>query len=577
MRSDYIVRSLTADSDRVNLVSKLGFKKADLLGSLVRTFSNAGCKLCIEESAYIDRDFSSAYAAFYATVYHAYTKYCRRLHFFATGPADLNDMGGGPEGLSNWVARHADDYLGYIVLRPLGHAPVSHAVVCVEKATDEGIEVSVRSTFSVHLLGVELKVTGVPLTEQDTRTGACAQAAIWTAGRHLHSRHYVPWFSMTDITEAALRPVDSELMRSLPAGSDYLTADSMVRALGAMGERTKVYGRDPETREWEDPPERTIARYVDSGIPVIIGLVRQGGATKLGELGHAVVAIGMQHDRSGNGAAKGKLTDANVADRVTHFIVNDDQRGIYKKLPLRAQDEPSDKAQNEAPDKVQDEPSDKAQNESPDKAQDDSPDCIPYNLAEHAEFVMIPLPNKVFMTGEIAEKLAWAKVRSISEDRMQRVRRSLEKRAADKWDVDPDFYAAVESNLVARTYLTYGWKYKQRALKNSVIPKLKRELLLLQFPRFVWVTEFSLPTDVMGHDQCKHRVRAHVVVDATGSRFWESVILTHVPGIVVVETFDVTAPGQTTETILRVAEEDSPYFPKIRGENDYGRCAIPGG
>jgi hypothetical protein len=106
---------------------------------------------------------------------------------------------------------------------------------------------------------------------------------------------------------------------------------------------------------------------------------------------------------------------------------------------------------------------------------------------------------------------------------------------------------------------------------------LKRELLLLQLPRYIWVTEFSLPSDVVGRDKCAHKVRAHVIVDATGSRFWESIILTHVPGIVVIDTFDVAAAGQAPETILRVTEEDGPYFPKVRGWNDYDACALPAG
>lgn len=62
-----------------------------------------------------------------------------------------------------------------MVLRPFGHAPVSHAELNVDRAVDEGVEVCVRSTFSVHPLGVDPKVTGVLLTEQDTRTGAYAQ------------------------------------------------------------------------------------------------------------------------------------------------------------------------------------------------------------------------------------------------------------------------------------------------------------------------------------------------------------------------------------------------------------------
>jgi hypothetical protein len=228
MKSSYVVTALANRRDWGAFEGELRFDDAKLIRSLLESFRSAGGRLCVEEGTYIDRDFSSAYAAFYATLYKPYTKYCRRLHFFSAS-ANLDDLGA--EALAGWVRQHAKSYLGYVVLRPLRHAPVSHAIVSAKCSAEPDAEISVRSTFKVHLLGTELEVDGIPVTEQDTRTGACAQAAIWTAGRHLHNRYSAPWFSMTDITDAALRPADSDVMRSLPAGSDHLTADSMVRAL----------------------------------------------------------------------------------------------------------------------------------------------------------------------------------------------------------------------------------------------------------------------------------------------------------------------------------------------------------
>lgn len=97
MRSRYIVKTLSAGGDCEGLVGELGFKGAKLLGSRLSTFRKAGRRLCLEESAYIDRDFSSAYAAFHATVYKAYTKYCRHLHFLSEAPSDLDNMDGTPK------------------------------------------------------------------------------------------------------------------------------------------------------------------------------------------------------------------------------------------------------------------------------------------------------------------------------------------------------------------------------------------------------------------------------------------------------------------------------------------------
>ncbi len=58
------------------------------------------------ESAYIDEDFRDEYVNFYATTYREVPRLCERLHFFRTA-ADIDE-----------------DYLGYVVLRPILGRPV---------------------------------------------------------------------------------------------------------------------------------------------------------------------------------------------------------------------------------------------------------------------------------------------------------------------------------------------------------------------------------------------------------------------------------------------------------------------
>lgn len=313
-------------SKRASLTGFPDPKREALVHGLFETLRQAGARFCNEETTYIDRDFSSAYAAFYATLYKPYTKYCRRIHFFAAEHHNVGEVDQNAGRMAEWLERHKGAYLGYVVIRPLEHAPVSHAVVSGRHVGRPQTEISVRSKFRVHILGVELEVEGTPVTEQDRRTGACAQAAMWTAARHLHNQHGAPWFSMTDITEAALRQADTAVTRALPAGSDHLTADSMVRALREMGERPKVYGRN-DNGEWETSPTAAIARYLDSGVPVIIGLTHGEGD------GHAVVAIGTRRQEALRPPSKGQV-QRTTADGITHFIVHDDQRGPYRTLPL---------------------------------------------------------------------------------------------------------------------------------------------------------------------------------------------------------------------------------------------------
>lgn len=107
-------------------------------------------------------------------------------------------------------------------------------------------------------------------------------------------------------------------------------------------------------------------------------------------------------------------------------------------------------------------------------------------------------------------------------------------------------------------------------LRNTASALLKQTLANLELPKFVWVTEFSLADDVVSLDPCHRTVRAHVVTDATGST--DSIIITHLPGILIARWFDPSQPSATTDPDFFVMEEDNHLLPKVRGWNDYRSC-----
>ncbi|MFN2099427.1 hypothetical protein [Altererythrobacter sp. MF3-039] len=498
------------------------------------TAHQSGCNFAIIETPYIDRDFSASFTAFYASLFRPYKKLCRRIHLFSTDLSEAFSQDS-PLAISTALEDAAQHYIGYVVLRPLTHAPVSHAflahaALCPEQAE----EISVRSVHEVHLLGASLHIVGFPLTQQDTRVGACAQASIWMASRHFHLKHKGPWVSLPEITSSALRPTDSAITRSLPAGSDYLTSDNMVRALRAMGRHPVFYAPQPtESGDlWGFDPRDVICQYVDSGIPVILGL-NDGQA-----VGHAVVAVGAVRGESVVSDGEGKTHSQ--AAYCSHLLVMDDQRGAYLRLPTEA---PSEEA-------------------------------LPFNLREHLRFIIVPLPHKVFMTPEVAELIARGLIDSIATQ-LPNLRSQLPEDEQSSWPPEPDFYgSAVAGELVARTYLTYGWKYKARALRNNTCEQLKYEVIRRDFPKYVWVTEFSYPNEADSIDPCSRIVRAHVVTDATGSRFWESHLIADTPGVVAAWDFDPQDNAESARQSLTLVTVHNPYFPKIRGSQDFEACAI---
>ncbi|WP_143216400.1 hypothetical protein [Acetobacter sp. DmW_043] len=505
-----------------------------LLSSLIGKFRSAGCVSILEESPYIDRDFSEAFFHFYSGLFRPLTKYCRRLHFFSDDLSDILKCTT-PGDMVLKLEKYKNNYLGDIVVRPLPHAPVSSARLSVSQGIQSDTQkICVKSSHKSHLLGVEFETSSFPLTQQDTRTGACAQAAIWMAGRHFYSRHSAPWFSLPQITAAALNPTDSGITRSLPAGSEYLTADNMVRALRAMGRHPVTYVPDAIVdgqRTWSNlKPEEVIARYVDSGIPVILGLCQKDTS-----IGHAVVAIGVERGLSED--CKTSSLEPTTADFYTHFLVNDDQRGVYCRLPI---------------------------------LEENSTEEYPFVLNRDIKFILVPLPGKVFLTAEAAEVVARDTINSLSKNRFDLSQQSLQ--TGEKWDENPDFYKEVDNEkIVSRTYLTYGWKYKSRMLRNASSDNLKRILLRTQFPKYVWVTEFSEYATSKNLDPCLRRIQSHVVIDATGSRFWESRLIAHTPGLLY--SWQYNSDG-TTEGCVDAYISSKSYWPKIGGAKDYSACEI---
>lgn len=542
MRAPIELGALLCDDDWLNLAEAVDAEELGLLQRLFSDFDVAGAKGFLFEEAYIDRDFSAAYAAFYSTLFHPYLKYCRRLHFFSRDLTFLLELPNA-EDVTRTLEEHASEYLGYVVLRPVPHAPVGSAVICATAVSnDPSVTIDVKAEHEVHVLGADLKVTGFPLTQQDTRVGACAQAAIWMAGRYFHRKHGGQWFSMPDINDAALKPTDNFVARSLPAGSEFLRPDNIIRALRSM-DRHPVFdlGKVADNNA-DEALHHVIARYLDSGIPVLIGLKGREGAS----VGHAVVAIGRIMRERGDSDLPDNPTSAEL---ISHLIVSDDQRGCICRLPVHEVDRTNE---------------------------------YPWTLEGDGMYSVTPLPGKVFMTGAVAEKLS-RDILNGAIDRIDDYRDIARKEGGAGSEslgnynaVDPSFFAVPPFRLVARTYLTYGWRYKRRALRNRLTGDFKEELMRLQFPRFVWVTEFSLPDDLRGFDQCQKKVRAHVVIDATGSKFSDCTLVVQIPGLSIFWTFDATNPIASHDLIFRATDEAEPFLPKVRGWLDFDRCLIPG-
>lgn len=504
------------------------------VANIIEKLRAAGAQSALVEHDYLDRDYSDEFSTFYSRLFQRYRRRTRRLHFFRCNLTQIAQKGG----LAAVVAAMATtnnkgEYLGFVVLRPVADAPIGRAVLDVVDAPPSLTpSIQVRAKYDTHPLGVDLSVRGMPFTQQDQRISACAQASIWMSGRHFHTKHGGPWFSTSDITEAASTPTDILISSSLPAGSSGLGVNSMLRALRAMDRHPYAYAGELTPSggvAWPAAlsPQAMIARYVGSGIPVIAGLGPWRAAQRDG---HAVVIVGEVFEP----LSEPVLHDSRptLAALSSYFLVHDDQRGPYLRMPVRAG---APHAETE------------------------------YNIQDHLRFLIVPLPDKVFITAEMAEIKAWDRLDFYSREWPGLEGKHGAVIGRGSVSLGREVLDGLRQNLVvARTYLTMGWKYKARILKAISSQAMRSRIATHELPRMVWVTEFGLLTHLNTPDWSKRRIFGHCVTDATSTGPASAPLVIHMPGFLWLTTGQDPAFFPEADEQLFPIRDDTQYPPRSR-------------
>lgn len=470
------------------------------------------------EDPYIDRDYSNDYSQFYSRTFRTHERSCKRVHFFLDDISPLLRRPLSSDQLSELGERAEQSYLGFCVVRPLSHAPIGRTVLSAHTRNGFDLEATVtcRAEFKTHLLGIPLSVTGTSFLQQDTRVGACAQVAIWTGTRHMHARHGYNWVSVADITSYSKPPSVTEAA-SLPNASDGLSSNAMVRAISSAGYQPLVL------------PELDIAQailpYVESGIPVILGL-------NLGSsLGHAVTVVGRVF-------AKQRDPTNRAIDYVPAFVVHDDQSGPYMWLPT---DEHASTTYSFIDDTIK---------------YHGSTGSNELNVGCNGVLAIALMPTQVFSTAARAEHNARSRIKETLEG-LSKVRRALVKSDLSVHELHMNELetAYKEDAIVLRTYLTSAAGYRRHLAQGSASDDLKEALLDLHLPHFTWVTEISTIDSYNQSSPGLRRIYGHTVTDATSSaERTDSLLVFHLPGLLITNDPNAT-PSQNVSTI----KEDKLY------------------
>lgn len=409
-----------------------------------------GCKTIVVEHRYIDLDYRGEHASFWSMRFSVPPPFTRRLHFFK----EIFDEG-------ELHCLPADpEYIGYSVLKPMKMGRVGRTVLAPPPRLREATLTTITETVS--LFGNDLSVQGVPFCEQDGEYLRCAHAAAWTCHYVAVRRELVGRTSTANLVDVIPTVLSEE--RALP--SKGMSLNQLQAVFGSLGQPALFYGfsalpdvsgvQKPEPKC--DPGGNPLAPgYWDTRcISIICRYLNSGFPVLIGGSAHAWVLVGWRRDEAG------KVT----------FIACDDQVGPYEEI---------------------------------------SSPFEHYRAPWHS--IMVPLPPKVFLTGEAAENEAYKVLRSI-------------------WNANTDTKPLAEGlrsrQIQLRTRLADIRTFKRDIAKQTSSDEVLRAIRLTPLPHFVWIVEAHLRSACY-KGNC---VAAAVLYDATSSDHDPRMCAISVPGAV---------------------------------------------
>lgn len=422
------------------------------------------------ENRYVDADFRSEYSAFWSQRFEGMPAFAHRLHFFRK---EIKD--------EQLDALPSDPgYVGYAVLRPTPIGRLGRTMLTPPRRLRRGTQAVV--TDVVHLFGTTLRVEGVPYCEQDGEFLVCAHASAWMCHYSAFRRGLVG----RQLTAAFAENSPSVLVPERAVPSKGLTLNQLQAVFGASGQPALFYGlsKMPTVLGVDDPMPKfgSDGRLMEPGywdtriFSVICRYLNSGFPVLIGTQNHAFVLVGWFKQ-----------------NKRIRFVASDDQAGPYELIGSPFTD-------SRAP----------------------------------WRSIMVPLPPKVYLSGEMAENSAHFQFRSWG----------AATGAPQRWQ---DLGAGIASKAISlRTFLRSGSEYK-RALPEQDRDRSHRRLLrLARLPHWVWIVE--------AHDRAKRsaglpHVVAEAVFDSTSSDRSPGLSAISLPGLAATFPPD----GGTPETEVNLA------------------------
>ena len=432
------------------------------------------------ETRYVDPDYRSEYTAFYARAFANFPDSAHRVHFFSSRDIELRN-------LSNLPEDHG--YLGYVVIRPLRvPAAVGRAMLRPPPTLEHGVRTAAEEI--VTFFGQPLSVVAVPFMQQDGQFGRCAHTASWVCHysaflRQEVARRPVAYFSATsnpNLGTGRTLPVEGLTVPEIRDLLRLLELHVKHYSVRALVDSDRPEDWKPKVRPSAEARIARIARrYMDSGMPFIV-VAQEVSSRQPVQEKHAFVVCGYFRD----GASS------------MHLVVNDDQRGPYIEV-----------------DSVQ---------AGRTKIGSDE-----FNW----EHLIVPLPEKLWMTGETAERFGCSMLRAAAKRLVQTV---------------PSAQVVIDRHDAGRlrvcTYATRNNAFKLGVRDRFTSdPVIFDAYNLARLSRYVWVVEL-IDHDIRSGGGEEY-VLAEMVFDPTSGNIDPLPLATRLPGAISIRvdnTRTVTVP-----------------------------------
>ncbi len=457
------------------------------------------CQSAVFEYDYVDEDYQDEFACFYSKAFKNYPHRCTRVHFFSCAIPKRTRMG---------FSRYRKSYLGFTILRPTDLQRVGRTILKPPLNDPDRQFINCATFYDTHILGDAFRVQAMPFIQQDTQVGACAQASLWMLARYMSRRFGHRRFLPAEIN--SLAKAHTAMGRQLPAESG-LTAIQMLDALQGMGFAAVMYSRDtvdscsqhidaafpvtgntPQERELSQSLQRTAKladiayRYIESGLPVILGTDD-----------HALVAVGHTYDPTIANAAA-------AIQRIPSFYTNNDNLGPYLESPLFRNG------------------------------------VTPLELSFlDVRMVISVTPSEATLRGEEAERMAMESVYGLLEERPAPGKNDKFRDILPR--VRPEFSAWFGS-LEYRTYLIESVRLQHdlrvEINEGNVMRLVGEKLLVLDYPKYVWVTEISSSTLLNRPNKRQRSCLGRVFVDSTAPSRTAGVMAIHFADLLLTQSRD---------------------------------------